>query len=1252
MKSIITTLAVLILTINHIQAQSTDILFSHLDHVREMKYLSVTCITQDELGYMWFGSSDGLLRYDGYEVKYYKNNPKDSLSLSDNSIKSIVSDHNGSIWVATQGGGLDQLVLKDERFVHYQNDPKNSSSISGNAIWSVIVAKDSSIWAGTWSNGLCHLDVKTGEFERYSENTKYPVLALHEDNEGIIWYGADGLNGYNPKTQSLVNYNSDNSSDENNISSNYIRSIKSDNTGNLWIATENGGLNYLQKSTQKFTHYYHNPDDINSLSSNVIYDVYQKDNQLWIANNAGLDILNTKTQQIIHHQHDPSKPASISNNQLRTIYEDNSGSIWIGNEGNKINKVLNTKKFITYNKETSTGLSHNLIRSLYEDPQQNIWVGTQGGGLNKINSADKSISYYSTTTTDITLSSNEVSAIYQDKKNGELWIGHWGNGIDRFNFSNGSKTHYNHSDSNQNSPPDDRIQLFYEDQFGAFWVGTENGLATFDRELNIWTSFGQGTTALNGHTIQGKAFTEGPDGTLWIGTWNGLNKVSPDRRTITSYRLPTDQSNGLTSEHVISLHLNATGLLYIGTFGGGLNIYDTVNDNFSSLSELDGLSNNTVFGILEDDMNNIWMSTNKGLSRYTPSDKTFRNYDASEGLQGNEFYWGSAIKNQDGSLMFGGVNGFNLFYPKEIKDNEVIPPVTISDFLIYNVPASIGKDSTLSQSIGYTRDIILNHKQAIFSFNFSSLNFNYPEKNQYAYILEGFEENWNLVGNKRTATYTNLDAGNYTFKVKGSNNDGIWNDKGVSVNIEIVPPIWKTWWFRLMVLLIFIGTATWLYKRRMSEIKAQKKKLEQKVQEATEKVSHQNEELQSQSARLRDAIEETNFVVQDAVESGNFKARLETENKTGAWKELGDSVNLLFATVERPFTEINKVVNHMAQGDLTQRYTDDAKGDIEILANNLNSAMANLSDLLREMRDKTTEIGSSTSEMLVTIEEMNGSTGEIASAIEEMSKGAQDQVSQVDESSNLIENIMSSSDDMGSQADSINSTAKMGVKKSINGLSLVQKVDDSMKNVMQSSEKTNASITTLTNRANDISGVLSIIKEIASQTNLLALNAAIEAAQAGDAGRGFSVVAEEIRKLAEDSKKSAGDIETLIMGVQKETFSTARLVSEMGESIKESETASTNSMAAFEEISKDYGETLKMSEQIVTATKQQNQDVKNVLNIISGVVVIAEETAAGTEETASSATQLSSGMENYTQKSQEVLEIVKSLQDKVDQFKL
>ena len=813
-------------------AQSNKLLFDHLSPIKGLGQRSITSIVQDNYGFIWFGTQDGLMRFDGYELKFFKNNLHNDNSLSDNNIRALTKDKEGNLWIATQGGGLNKFDIVHESFIHFVNEAKNDNSLSGNAVWSVLVDQQGVIWSGTWSNGLNAYEVAPKKWKHYGEGSSQdPVLAIAESSKGLIWYGMSGLNSID-RLGKVKKYSAST------FEIGGIRSILEDSSGKLWLATDLAGVVLFDPNNgefKKFDTENHNPSFHCLTKTN--------DGRIWMGGDSGIIVYNPTNNQLIVSSHNDLDPYSLSNNSVRVILEDNQGTIWLGNEGGGINQLLTQKAFKTFRHDNNVegSLTHNLIRSLYDDSNGAIWVGTQGGGLNKLDASTNKFIKVDKVGKN-TINSEEISSILQDRQ-GIYWIGTWGSGINKIDFNKKTIELYKHDPSNTKGPLDNRIQKVYEDKFGMFWVGTENGLSQFNASDNTWKSFANkpnDPNSLISNTIQGQAFLEQEDGTLWIGTWSGLNKISPDRKTITHYTT----ENKLSSNHVISACLDRSGNLWLGTFGGGLNKLELATNEVTQFTDQDGLPNNTIFGVKEDNDGGIWLSTNNGLSKFNPKTKQFRNYDISEGLQSNEFYWGAAHKNKDGSMMFGGVNGLNIFNPEDIKDNSTIPPIVFSDFQVFNKSVNIDTTSVLKQDINSTQVITLQHDQAVLTFQFS-------------YMLENFDKNW-IQSDKRTATYTNLDPGNYIFKVKGSNNDNVWNESGKEITIIITPPFWRTWWFYLIVL-VLIGTSIYGFiKYREKSLKAEKEAMEESFSksllEARESLKAQQIAFQEEQEHNKDRI--------------------------------------------------------------------------------------------------------------------------------------------------------------------------------------------------------------------------------------------------------------------------------------------------------------------------------------------------------------------------------------------------------------
>jgi len=830
-----------------------QIQFDRLELVKGLQNRSITSIIHDDLGFMWFGSADGLVRYDGYETKIYKANLKDKNSIGDNNIRTLAKDKNGNIWIATQGGGLDKFDIKTEKFTHFVNKANDVTSISGNAVWSVFVDSRGYIWAGTFSNGLNRIDPETGKITRIIERNYLPVLAITEDTEGYIWFSSNGITRIDPKDLTLKQYYAQ-PEDPQSLASGGIRAILEDADKNIWVGAVDGGLFRFQpEETKNFVR--HAISDASGFQS--IYALHKDNsNTIWVGGNGGIATINADGSSEVFH-HDATDKYSLSTNAVRAIYQDAKNMMWVGTEGGGVNRVLAKKKFQLFRADGKPGsISYNVIRCIYEDRASRIWVGTQGGGLNILD-------VNTNTFTKVNIPAKELSSVYEDV-DGTFWIGSWGNGLFHYNETTEEYTNYRQSSEAETSLPDNRIQVVHRDHKGLLWVGTENGLAQFAEAEGRWTPFTKPhfPHELLGTNIQGQAFLEAPDGSIWLGTWFGLNRISADRQTVVNYTTDTTKSY-LSSEHVISLHLNARkNLLWIGTFGGGLNRLDIATNTITHFTEEDGLPNNTIYGIKEDNDGFLWLSTNNGLSRFNPEANTFRNYDATEGLQGNEFYWGAAGRTRDGKMFFGGVNGLTAFNPSEIKDNVDVPPLVITSFELFNKPVPIQAGSFLQSNINMIDKLVLNYNQDVLTFQFSALNYQSPEKNMYAYYLENFDRDWNYVGNKRSVSYTNLSPGEYVLRIKGSNNDGVWNEKGIAIPIVIVPPFWRTWWFYTLSGLVVVSVLYGFLKVRLNSVRRDREAVRRTMQKALDDAHQQIEREKKAVVEEQNKNAERNWIDQ------------------------------------------------------------------------------------------------------------------------------------------------------------------------------------------------------------------------------------------------------------------------------------------------------------------------------------------------------------------------------------------------------
>jgi PAS domain S-box-containing protein len=816
---------------------------------------------------MWFGTYDGLNRYDGYGFTIYRNDPDDPATISDNQIHSICEDRReGVLWIGTQGGGLNKFDPVKEVFTSYRYEPGNPRSLSLDRVYSIYLDGDGVVWVGTWGGGLNRLDKEKGTFTHYRHVPEDPdslshdsILAIFEDKYGVMWIGTygGGLNKFDRKNGRFIHYHS-NPDDPYSLSGDRVTCIFETGRGELWIGTDGNGVNRFDRGSGRFTRYKHDPRDPTGLSHDRIADVREDQaGVLWIGTfGGGLDRFDYNTQTFIHHKNDPRLPGSLSCDRVQCLYVDNTEMLWIGTFSGGISTLDRIKKkFYSYYNipGVANTLSSRKIRAVLEDSDGMLWVGTNGGGLNKIDRKTNRITVYKHKRGDPgSVSHDRIYALHEDKKEGALWVGLFdpdNGGLGKLDLATGTFTHYKHDPASAQSLSENRVRAICEDGSGALWLGTwGGGLNKFDRETETFTHYTLDDRGGAGSdNIIYCVYADRAD-VIWAGTWSdGLCRFNRDKETFTCYKHEPGNRNSLSHNRILSICEDGAGMLWLGTSGGGLNKFDRENDKWTVYSTGNGLPNNVVYGILEDEAGNLWLSSNAGLTKFDPRSETFKNYDSEDGLQGNEFNGGAYYKNSSGEMFFGGPNGLNSFYPDQIKDNPFVPPVVITGFKIFNKPVKI------KNGISGKKEISLSYKDNYFSFDFVALNYRGTENNQYAYMLEGFDKDWVYCGTRHTVGYTNIRGGSYVFRVRGANNDGLWNTKGASVKITIRPPLWERWWFRVFMGLAVIAFVFFLYRYRVYRIRNRSRQLE----EINKKLNLEIEERRKVESALRES--EKNF---------------------------------------------------------------------------------------------------------------------------------------------------------------------------------------------------------------------------------------------------------------------------------------------------------------------------------------------------------------------------------------------------------
>ena len=803
-------------------------------------------LAYDKQGFMWFGTADGLNRYDSVSVKVYRHDSDDPNSLSNNIVRAIIADQKGDLWAGTWGGGLNQYVSEMDIFIRYQHEPDNPQSLSHNIVRTVYEDRNGTIWVGTMK-GLDKLDRENKQFTHYQHDPEDPsslsnnvVWSVAEDSAGFLWIGTEGgLNRFDPKTERFTHYRH-NSNDPSSLSHNTVRSIYEDSSGNLWVGTV-GGLCKLNPERTRITRYQHDANDPQTLSHNIVDSVYEdRSGRLWIGTwGGGLNRFDRNTATFKQYKHDSTDPYSISADTVWQVYEGQQGMLWIATDGGISILDGGGKPFHHY--RTIPGdpnsLNNNSVQALYSRRVGIVWVGTSGGGINKFDRQTEKVTHYLNDPSDLnSLSNDTVKALYEDRQ-GLVWVGTRGMGLIKLDPDTGMTTIYSHDAGDSNSLSHNSIVRILEDRTGTLWIGTwGGGLNSLDRETEHFTRYKhnpEDPKSLSHNSVA--TVFEDRAGVLWIGTAGGLNKFERKTKTFTHLKNDPTDPQSLVSNSVMSLYEDRTGTLWIGTTKG-LDKFDRQNDRFTHYTSKSGLPSDSIWGILEDEKGKLWLSTAKGLSRFEPQTERFRNYTANDGLQSNTFFLYSAYsKSPSGEMFFGGPNGFSAFYPDEIVDNPNPPPVMITELLLENQPVSIGGESVLQQSILETEELVFSYQDNVFSFEFAALNYRAPRQNQYKYKMEGFDKQWiETASNRRYATYTNLDPGEYLFRVIASNNDGIWNEEGDSIKVTIIPPWWQTIWFRIGSGVLLIGLLAGIYFSRVGVLKARSRKLEAQVEARTQ----------------------------------------------------------------------------------------------------------------------------------------------------------------------------------------------------------------------------------------------------------------------------------------------------------------------------------------------------------------------------------------------------------------------------------
>lgn len=811
--------------------------FQHISIKEGLSQNTVNWILQDSRGFMWFGTGDGLNKYDGNRFITYYNEHQTNYSPASNNIRYIREMPDGRIMLLNATGKLELFDPKTETFSHFWYPEGAPASPGCENISAMYQSDKKTLWIGSVSGCLNRYDIITGEIVRYplDPNSKNRLsnprmVCIFMDREGILWIttSGGGLNRFDPMTGIFTHYKHD-PRDPNSLSDNYVIVIRQGSEGMLWVGTVKG-LDRFDPDTGKFTRFTHDPGDPASIGIGAVREIISHGgDEVWIATmGGGVSVFNPVTEKFQRFLHDPHNPNSLSSDRISSFYKSREGIIWVGTQNGGINKVDRyKKKFIHYRRapNNANGLGNNTVSGIYEDKNGILWIAATFGGLNKFDRKSGVFTHYLAGKRNAkNLFKNYVVEVSGDR-DGYIWVGTTYSGFLRFDPQTESFKQYNIAPGKSIFMGENSVLRIFEDSVGVMWIGTElQGLLEFDRETEAFTRYrpmDNDPQSISSNTIG--SIMEDSTGTLWVGTLdNGLNKFHRNSKTFTRFQHDPQKPGSILCNVVYSVLQDSRGTLWIGT-ARGLNRFNPETQTFTGYTTRDGLANNCIYEILEDNSGRLWLSSNKGLSRFNPTSGRVKNYDPGDGLQGYEFNANAALKNKRGEMFFGGQNGFNLFSPDRIKDNSHIPPVAFTDFKIFYKTAAIGGDSPLKQHINYAGKIVLPYGSNTFSLEFAALDYTAPGKNQYKYRIEELNRDWVHLGNKHDLSFTGMEPGEYTLQVTGSNNDGIWNEQGASLKIIITPPFWRTWWFSMLALLVIAALVLLWHRQRMKHLEYQLK---------------------------------------------------------------------------------------------------------------------------------------------------------------------------------------------------------------------------------------------------------------------------------------------------------------------------------------------------------------------------------------------------------------------------------------------
>jgi len=800
-------------------ARSNQVRFNHLTVQDGLSNSTVFSIVQDNAGFMWFATLDGLNRFDGVNFRIYRPVKGDTTSVADLGIKNLYSDKNGRLWIALAGGKLDRYDPQNDCFIHYRLAVTKTAD--GEAGGYISFTEDSAgkFWAassGGWLFG--YDDIHDRFFLRgiYKESGQdgevFHPICLYPDKNNNIWIGSrDGSLFKYAAGENKIKYIRK-ITGENENTEDALQSITADAKGCLWIATEESGLFVYDTSRNSITTYRNEPGNPNCPAGNKLYCIFTDSrNNIWLGFlQNGLGLFEQKKKRFYNYPHIPEIPWSLSDDVVLCFFEDSGGCIWIGTYYGGVNRIdLRRQSFEHWGDDRldTSGFGSHSVLAICADHTEILWIGTDGGGLFR-RPAGKS-EFENVFGKPGELSSQCVTALLEDLA-GNIWIGTDIGDIFIYKRNQNRLVRFDRI-----SRDCDGILTFFQDSFGYIWIGTvQGGLFCYfpqKKELLCYRHDKNKAGGISGNFIY--SVFEDRQGTIWVGTRKaGINRFDRSDESFTCFDAVAGVNNTLSDNTIFFFYEDRQENLWMGTWGGGLNRFNRQDSSSIHFTTQNGLPGNIIYSGIPDKNGNLWLSTNRGLAKFNLNTFACKKYDHSDGLLNFEFNQGAYFQGADGCCYFGGSKGITVFNPDSVTENTHIPPIVLTSFKVFDKPFP------LKSSLDMTEKITLSYRQNFFTFEFAALDYSAPERNEYAYMLEGVDKNWIKAGNRKMAGYTDIAPGNYIFRVKGCNNDGAWNEQGKSTELVITPPYWQTWWFRGIVLFSITLFLYALYRYRLNKL--------------------------------------------------------------------------------------------------------------------------------------------------------------------------------------------------------------------------------------------------------------------------------------------------------------------------------------------------------------------------------------------------------------------------------------------------